>query len=72
MAAAAEEMTSTEIRPSFKNMIGPWILASFAKDWCGWSPGKWRFLMIGSWVGPGGRFLGLPTPKIGKLVRVRR
>lgn len=61
LAAAAEEMTRTEIRPSFKNMIGPCIAASLARDWCGWSPSKWRFPMIGNGVGPGGRFLGLPT-----------
>lgn len=67
MAAAAEEMTSTDIRPSFKNMIGPWNFASLAKDWCGLSPSKWRFPMIGSGVGPGGRFLGLPTPNIEKV-----
>ncbi|KAL4568676.1 hypothetical protein LXL04_024291 [Taraxacum kok-saghyz] len=34
-------------------MIGPWIFASLASDWCGWSPSKWRFPMIGNGVGPG-------------------
>lgn len=32
LATTAEEMTSMLTRPSFKNMIRPWILASLTRD----------------------------------------
>ena len=66
MAKFDEVMTIVVVWPSFRVMIGPYILASSARDLWGWSPSLWRFPMIGSGTGPGGRFLG---PFVGALSR---
>lgn len=55
-AKAGDEMTTVVFRPSFKLMIGPWILASSARDLWGLSPSFRRFPMTGSGAGPGGSF----------------
>lgn len=55
-AKAGEEMTTVVFRPSFKHIIGPYILASLARDLWGLSPSFRRLPMTGSGIGPGGSF----------------
>lgn len=55
-AKAGEEMTTVVFRPSFKHIIGPYILASLARDLWGLSPSFRRLPMTGSGTGPGGSF----------------
>lgn len=43
--------------PSWRVIIGPWMLASLKRDLCGLSPILSRFPSMGSGVGPGGRLL---------------
>lgn len=55
-AASAEEMTRAGTVPSQSNMIGPCWRAKARSDWCGNKPSWWRFPMIGSLGGEGGRY----------------
>ncbi|CAN0908675.1 hypothetical protein LINGRAHAP2_LOCUS25402 [Linum grandiflorum] len=54
LAVAGEEATIVVTWPSLRLIKGPWILASWVRDWWGLSPRLWRLPMIGSREGPGG------------------
>lgn len=49
-------MTMVVSWPSWRVIIGPWILASLERDLWGLSPILRRFPIMGNGVGPGGRF----------------
>jgi hypothetical protein len=42
-AMSAEDITTVVTWPNFSVIIGPWMLESFAKEWCGLFPSLRRF-----------------------------
>jgi hypothetical protein len=56
-AASGDDTTTIPFTPSFRYMMGPWILDMCHKLWCTFSPIWCMLPMIGSRRGPGGSFM---------------
>lgn len=71
MAVSDEDMTTVLIRPNFRCMIGPYILARADRDLWGWSPSLCKLPMTGKGTGPGGSFLAL-VPDLASEMRAMK
>lgn len=69
MAVSDEDMTIVLMRPNFRCMIGPYILARVDRDLWGWSPSLCKFPMTGKGTGPGGSSLALVPANLASQMR---